>query len=63
MNLPLTLKELAQQYNLSSKYISRQFKSLAYSDSGEPAPKRLRTLSPKRVKIFMDRFGKPELDN
>jgi AraC-like DNA-binding protein len=59
MNLPLTLKELSQQYNLSSKFLSKQFKNLAYTENGEHPPKRLRILSPRRVKIFMDKFGTP----
>jgi hypothetical protein len=57
--LPSSLKELAECYDFSSKYMSKEFKKLAYT-SKETPPRKLGILSPKRVIIFFEKFGKPD---
>lgn len=57
--LPQSIKELSQMYDFSSKYLSKEFKKLAYSEKEKP-PKKLGIISPKRMLIFFDKFGKPD---
>ncbi len=59
MNLPNNIKKLAKLYNVSTKTISREFKRLAYQPPDRP-PKKLGTISPKRVLLFYSKYGRPE---
>lgn len=60
-HIPTNLTELSAAYGFSTKYISKEFKRLAYSEKEKP-PKKLGNLSPKRVYIFFEKFGEPTTD-